>query len=126
MTHITDILILAEPAQMPRDGADDSSGDASSGLGYCLFAVVVVSTVTAVLILKRAAWRSEVVPAPRARSRRAVHCRRHRSGRLCRNLSRHRPRFLLLSLTLLAPEQSTGARVRNRTEHPESTVRQLP
>ena len=53
MTHPTDFLILAEPTQVPRDGTADSSGSASNTLGYCLLAVVVVSTVAAVLILNR-------------------------------------------------------------------------
>jgi hypothetical protein len=53
MTHITEFLILSEPTQVPREGAADSSGNASNALGYCLFAVVMGSVIAAVLILNR-------------------------------------------------------------------------
>lgn len=53
MTHITEILILSEPTQVPHDGSTDSSGSTSSVLGYGIFAVVAVSVIAVVLILKR-------------------------------------------------------------------------
>lgn len=53
MARITENLILSEPIKPRHGGAADSSGSASNALVYLIFAAVALSSVAAVLILKR-------------------------------------------------------------------------